>query len=122
MNHPFPENERARQIDTLFSDAEEALSALSAPLESDSGAEPAERGEPMTTVEIELGRIKLSETEKGELASGTILPLQKPLDGRVTLLQNGQAFAEGILMVENGKIAVRITSLGSFPDGTAPLE
>ena len=122
MNQAFPENERTRQIDSLFSDAEEALSALSAPLEADPRAESAEREEPMTAVEIELGRIKLSDAEKEGLASGAILPLQKPLDGRVTLRQNGQACAEGILMVEKGKIAVRIISLGPFPDETVPLE
>ena len=128
MKPESAENEPVRRIDALFSEAEEALSGLFELSETDlppHSVKPqvsGEKGEEnaICAVEIEFGRLTLSQSLRAKMTRGSIFSLGSPngagSDVRVRLYCDGSPRAEGVLMVEEGKIAVRVTRLAPFFD------
>ena len=67
---------------------------------------PASRTEPMR---IELGHKWISPREASRLAAGSMLELDAPAAGEVTLFVRGRLLARGEPVVVDGKLGVRIT-------------
>jgi len=60
--------------------------------------------------EIILGRVHLSTEELGRLKPNTILPLVAASSGRVQIWALGKCCGEGILLVTDGKLSVKLES------------
>jgi len=105
----LPEKDGDR-IESLICDAQQALDGLMTPEENsdipsrfeDTGADP---------IEIELGRIPFGAQERLSVRGGTILPLGRPVTPEVTLWRRNRKIADGVLLVKNGRLAVRITAV-----------
>ena len=92
-----------RYTDRIIEQADRALEALGNEFaQNDSPAESA-------VLEIEFGAVDVPSSRLPTLRAGTIVQLNEPAEPTVTLYYGGQRAAEGILMVQNGMIAVKIT-------------
>ncbi|MBR2692960.1 MAG: FliM/FliN family flagellar motor switch protein [Thermoguttaceae bacterium] len=92
-----------RYTDKIIEQADRALEAL--------GNEFAPKAPPTESavLEIEFGALDVPSSRIPVLGVGTILPLNEPAEPTVTLYYGGERAAEGVLMVQNGMIAVKIT-------------
>ena len=68
------------------------------------------------TLDVEFGRCRLPLDELTQLVPGTILPLNKPTPSAVTLFCGDNPTAEGIILTQDGRIAIKITrKISLFP-------
>ena len=63
--------------------------------------------------ELRLGSTSLSLEEINSLNVGTILPLVNSEQGVVWIISNGRVCGKGVLLVVDGKLALRIESIDS---------
>ena len=92
-----------RYTDKIIQQADRALEALGN--EFAQSVSPAESA----VLEIEFGAVDVPLSRISALGAGTILTLNEPAQPTVTLYYDGQPAAEGILMIQDGAIAVKIT-------------
>ncbi|MBO7726230.1 MAG: FliM/FliN family flagellar motor switch protein [Thermoguttaceae bacterium] len=92
-----------RYTDKIVQQADRALEAL--------GNEFAQNAAPTESdvLEIEFGALDVPYSRIPDLGAGTILTLNEPAQPTVTLRYGGRPAAEGILMIQDGMIAVKIT-------------
>ncbi|HET7504295.1 MAG TPA: FliM/FliN family flagellar motor switch protein [Kofleriaceae bacterium] len=70
----------------------------------------------MLEVTVQLGTIRLSLRQLGELAIGQIVPLGRPLAGPYEIRAAGRAVGHGELVDIDGELGVRIVSIADQPD------
>ena len=99
-----------RYTDKIIQQADRALEALGN--EFAQSVPPAESA----VLEIEFGSVDIPVSRLPSLSSGTILTLNEPAQPTVVLNYGGRPAAEGILMIQDGVIAVKITRKYSRPD------
>ena len=63
--------------------------------------------------ELRLGSTSLSLEEIHALKTGSILPLLDSEQGRVQIVLRGQVCGKGVLLVVDGKLALRVESINS---------
>jgi len=68
-------------------------------------------GDVNVEIECELGRKKLTLAELARLREGDVIPLDKLAGEAFDINVNGQAFAEGEIVVVTDLMAVRITRM-----------
>ena len=61
--------------------------------------------------ELQLGSTRLSLEEINALQIGTILPLISSEQGHVSIVSNGKVCGKGVLLVVDGKLALRVESI-----------
>jgi type III secretion system YscQ/HrcQ family protein len=64
-----------------------------------------------TQVVVEAGRVSMKVGELLSMTEGTVIPLEKPASGEVTLSVGGRPIAHGVLAVVDGELGVRILSV-----------
>lgn len=89
---------------------ERALASLSPPKNADS-REDATYARDVVSYQIRLGRTRLSLDELNNLELDAIVPLLDSVKGRVQIWTQGRLFARGVLLVVDGKLAVKVESL-----------
>lgn len=60
---------------------------------------------------VEIGCARLSVAAVGELASGTVVELDHPIDRPVDLAVNGRVVARGEIVAVDGRFGLRIVEL-----------
>lgn len=60
-------------------------------------------------LDIEFGSLEIPRSRLSQIHSGTALELDEPSEPTVVLYYGGRPVAEGILLIQNGMIAVQIT-------------
>lgn len=103
----------SRQIDDLLNGAQEALTELTtaAKFRGSSPSTCAAPSDDPTAVTIELARRGVSADALLGLKAGNLLSLRQAPSPSVELFRNGEKVADGILLVDNGRLAVRIQNL-----------
>lgn len=96
-----------RYTDQILRDADSALEALESDFAGTSDDVP--NDSELGQLEIEFGSAFCSDSELPRLEPGQIINLDGPAVPTVTLWFNGKPAAEGILMIQDDAIAVRIT-------------
>lgn len=98
-------------MDDLFDSAQEALSDLvrreTTPNDLPLPVQTRPNG-PRDEIRIELARIAFGGERLAAARVGMILPLGRPVSPAVTLYRGEKKIAEGILMVQGDKLAVKI--------------
>lgn len=98
-------NER---LDALVSDAN--VRALRRSLDA-----PEPRRVPATvSYSLELGRVRLTAAEVAALEPESIVPLSDATSGVVQIWADGRLQGRGVLLVADGKLAVRVEELAPF--------
>ena len=99
-------------MDDLFDSAQEALSALVRRETMPPGDLPLPDRTPQKgendEIRIELARIPFGGEQLASSRVGMILPLGRPISPAVILYRGEEKIAEGILMVQGDKLAVKI--------------
>jgi flagellar motor switch/type III secretory pathway protein FliN len=63
----------------------------------------------MAEVIVDLGRARLEETDAAGVGPGAVVPLDRAPGDPVVVRVDGRPAAEGVLIEEDGALAVRIT-------------
>ena len=104
-----------RYTDQIIKQADLALEALT----DEFLADEASQEEPLPEsgiLDIEFGSLEIPRSRLPRLQSGTVLELNEPAEPTVTLCYAGRPVAEGILLIQDGMIAVQITRKNTGPD------
>ena len=104
-----------RYTDQIIKQADLALEALTDEFLGDEVLQE----EPLPesgVLDIEFGSLEIPRNSLPQLRSGTGLELDEPAEPTVTLYYAGRPVAEGILLIQDGMIAVQITRKYTGPD------
>ena len=104
-----------RYTDQIIEQADLALEALTDEFLS-GGISPQEPLPESGVLDIEFGSLEIPRDSLPRFQSGTVLELNEPAEPTVTLYYAGRPVAEGILLIQNGMIAVQITRKTISPD------
>ncbi|MBQ6827070.1 MAG: FliM/FliN family flagellar motor switch protein [Thermoguttaceae bacterium] len=98
-----------KRLDALTSDAN--VQALRRSLGDFAEREPA----PPVRYSLELGRVRLTADELDALGPESIVPLSSACDGAaVQIWANGRLQGRGVLLVVDGKLAVRVEEIDPY--------
>ncbi|MBQ9800893.1 MAG: FliM/FliN family flagellar motor switch protein [Thermoguttaceae bacterium] len=108
-----------RRIDALLRRSHDRLDALTSDanvraLQRSLGAPSAPRPSASVRYSLELGRVRLTSDELDALGPESIVPLSNASDGAaVQIWADGRLQGRGVLLVVDGKLAVRVEELES---------
>ena len=112
-------NDFERRLDALLRRSQERLDALTS--EANARAFQRSLGEqsesrPASTVRysLELGRVRLTSDELDALGSDSIVPLANASGGAVQIWADGRLQGRGVLLVVDGKLAVRVEEIEPY--------
>ncbi len=112
-------NDFERRLDALLRRSQERLDALTS--EANARAFQRSLGEqaesrPASTVRysLELGRVRLTSDELDALGSDSIVPLTNASGGAVQIWADGRLQGRGVLLVVDGKLAVRVEEIEPY--------
>lgn len=106
-----------RRLDAIFRRSGERLDALTSDanvraLSRSFGDAPEPLPAPSVRYSLELGRVRLTSAELAALAPESIVPLSPASDGAVVQIwADGRLQGRGVLLVVDGKLAVRVEEL-----------
>lgn len=70
-----------------------------------------DRSEERVSFQLRLGSTRLTLSELARLDYNTIVPLLESTSGQVQIWSNGRLYGRGVLLVADGKLAVKIESI-----------
>ncbi|MBR4834461.1 MAG: FliM/FliN family flagellar motor switch protein [Thermoguttaceae bacterium] len=116
---PFPWANLTSRLDAILARSNERLDALV----SDASVQALRRSlddserrrvPPSVSYSLELGRVRLTAAEVAALGPESIVPLSDASRGVVQIWADGRLQGRGVLLVADGKLAVRVEEIEPF--------